>query len=248
MKYFEMPNASYTKRYRQLKNVTKNNDMEKEQKHPLLKATEQEKIAYISIVASIASADNNVSSDEIDNLLKLCDQVNLSSDGVGKVIAAAKDPNSAPIKQYISELKNSELKYTLIADMYFLGYADDELTDDEITEIKSISSKLNVKKDQVEAIAKYVKAMIDQAKGKIEGKETLKNVGSEVAGSLAAAGVPLGAVAVSGSVFGLSAAGMTSGLAALGLGFGMATGIGAVAAIGVASFIGVRWAIKKLTD
>lgn len=222
--------------------------MKKENKHPLINSSENEKIAYLSIVASIASADNNVSSEEIDNLLKLGDQVNLTSDGVGKIIAAAKDPNSAPIKQYISELKNSELKFTLIADMYFLGYADDKMTKDEISEIKSISNKLNVKSDQVEAIAKYVKAMIDQAKGKIEGKETLKNVGSEVAGSLAAAGVPLGAVAVSGSVFGLSAAGMTSGLAALGLGFGMATGIGAVAAIGVASFIGVRWAIRKLTD
>ena len=220
--------------------------MEKEQKHPLLKATDKEKVAYLSIVATIAAADRNVSSDEIDNLLKLGEQVKISSDGLGKIISAAKEPNSAPIKEYIAELKSSELRFTLVADMYFLGYADDKLTKDEIDEIKKISQQLNVKNEQVEAIAKYVKAMIDQAKGKIEGKETLKNVGSEVAGSLAAAGVPLGAVAVSGSVFGLSAAGMTSGLAALGLGFGMATGIGAVAAIGVVSFIGVRWAIKKI--
>jgi uncharacterized tellurite resistance protein B-like protein len=220
--------------------------MEKEQKHPLLKATDNEKVAYLSIVATIAAADGNISSDEIDNLIKLGEQVKISSDGLGKIISAAKEPNSAPIKKYIEELKSSELRFTLIADMYFLGYADDELTKDEIDEIKKISEQLNVKNEQVEAIAKYVKAMIDQAKGKIKGKETLKNVGSEVAGSLAAAGVPLGAVAVSGSVFGLSAAGMTSGLAALGLGFGMATGIGAVAAIGVVSFIGVRWATKKI--
>jgi len=222
--------------------------MEKDKKHPLLDASEIEKVAYLSVVGAIAAADGEVTSDEIGNLLKLGEQVKISSEGLGKIIAAAKNPNEAPIENYISDLKDSELRFTLVADMYFLGYADDKLTQDEIDEIKQISKKLNVNDQQVDAIAKYVKAMTDQAKGKIEGKEALKNAGSDVAGSLAAAGVPLGAVAVSGSVFGLSAAGMTSGLAALGLGFGMATGIGVVAAIGVASFLGVRWAVKKMMN
>jgi len=222
--------------------------MEKDKKHPLLDAIEEEKVAYLSIVGAIATADGNITSNEIDNLLKLGEQVKISSEGLGKIIAAAKNPNEAPIDRYIAELKDSKLRFTLIADMYFLGYADDKLTQSEIDEIKLISKKLNVTNQQVEAIAKYVKAMTDQAKGKIEGEEALKNVGSDVAGSLAAAGVPLGAVAVSGSVFGLSAAGMTSGLAALGLGFGMATGISVVVTIGVASFLGVRWAVKKIMD
>ncbi len=64
-----------------------------------------------------------------------------------------------------------------------------------------------------------------------------------------AVGVPLGAVYLSGSVMGLSAAGMTSGLATLGMGgilglSSMATGIGAVVIIGVVAYKG----IKHLTD
>ena len=222
--------------------------MEEKQKHPLFSSKEEEKVAYLYIVASIAAIDGSVSSDEINNLIKLAEQVAISSDGLGKIISAAKEPQSAPIKKYIAELRKSDLRYTLVADMFFLGYADDKLTKEEVDEINLISGQLNVKQEQVEAIKKYAKAMVDQAKGKVKGKETLKNMGSDIASSLAASGVPLGAVAVSGSVFGLSAAGMTSGLAALGLGFGMATGIGVVAAIGVASFMGVRWAIKKVNN
>ena len=43
---------------------------------------------------------------------------------------------------------------------------------------------------------------------------------------MTAVGVPIAAVVYSGSVVGLSAAGITSGLAALGLGLGMVPGIG----------------------
>lgn len=67
-----------------------------------------------------------------------------------------------------------------------------------------------------------------------------------LAAKSAAVGVPLVAVYLSGSVIGLSAAGITSGLAALGFGglFGlsaMVTGIGAVLVLGVAVYQIVRW-------
>jgi len=61
----------------------------------------------------------------------------------------------------------------------------------------------------------------------------------------AAVGTPLAAVYLSGSVIGLSAAGMTSGLATLGMGgvlgmSSMATGIGVAVLIGVGTYAGVR--------
>ncbi len=62
----------------------------------------------------------------------------------------------------------------------------------------------------------------------------------------AAVGVPIAAVYLSGSVVGLSAAGVTSGLAALGLGgilglSSMVTGIGAVILLGVGVYKGMQW-------
>jgi len=62
----------------------------------------------------------------------------------------------------------------------------------------------------------------------------------ELAAKAAAAGVPLGAVYISGSVVGLSAAGVTSGLAALGLGMGMTGGLAIIGVIGVLSYKGVK--------
>ena len=68
-------------------------------------------------------------------------------------------------------------------------------------------------------------------------KETLAKAG--------AVGVPMAAVYLSGSVLGVSAAGMTSGLAALGMGgilgfSSMFTGIGVAVLIGVGAYKGVR--------
>lgn len=83
----------------------------------------------------------------------------------------------------------------------------------------------------------------------LESKPTIKDkqrkLGGDVVASLAATGVPVGAVAVTGSVTGISAAGITSGLATLGAG-SMVGGIAVVAGIGVISFLGVKWVVSKM--
>lgn len=68
----------------------------------------------------------------------------------------------------------------------------------------------------------------------------------EFAAKGAAVGIPIAAVYMSGSVVGLSAAGVTSGLSALGLGgilglSSMVTGIGVAVLIGVAAYKGLKW-------
>lgn len=218
--------------------------MSQEQEHPLKKYSEKEKVAYLSIVATLVSADGEVSDKEIANIRALCKAVDLSAEGIGKIIAVAENPNTAPINQYINDLKSSELRFTLLTDMWFLAYADEKLETSEINHINEIGSKLNVSQEQIAALKKYVDAVIKASKAG-EGAN-MKDLGGDVAATLAATGIPLGAVAVSGTVFGLSAAGITSGLAALGLGFGMATGIGAVAVIGVGSYFAVKWLWKKI--
>jgi hypothetical protein len=66
-----------------------------------------------------------------------------------------------------------------------------------------------------------------------------------ISSKAAAVGTPLAAVYLSGSVVGMSAAGLTSGLASLGMGgmlglSSMATGIGVAVLIGVGAYAGVR--------
>jgi hypothetical protein len=113
-------------------------------------------------------------------------------------------------------------------------------------EIGEIADTLGINSAQQSAIDRYVAAMLRANKTKGSEADGLKKLGGEVAAGLAAAGVPIAAVGMSGSAAGLGAAGITSGLAALGMGLGVATGIGVALGIGVASYFGVRWLSKKV--
>jgi hypothetical protein len=110
-----------------------------------------------------------------------------------------------------------------------------------------LASQLKVNDEQISAMRQYVDAVL-QAKAVGASDGNLKKLGGEVAASLASVGVPVGAVAVSGSVFGLSAAGITSGLAALGMGLGMVPGIGVAVGIGVGAYFAVKWLWKQIVE
>lgn len=74
------------------------------------------------------------------------------------------------------------------------------------------------------------------------GKEIAKNVGC----TGAAVGTGIGAVAATG-VPGLSAVGISTGLATLGIG-SMALGVGVVAALGAGTFVGVKKLLDSIFD
>lgn len=71
----------------------------------------------------------------------------------------------------------------------------------------------------------------------------IKKNAKELAAKAVAAGMPLAAVYISGSVVGMSAAGITSGSAALGMGMGMTGGLVVVGLIGIVTYKG----LKRLT-
>jgi len=215
-----------------------------EGKHPLIDYPEDGKIAYLSIVASMAAADNEVADEEISALRELCKSVEISSKGLGLIMATAEDPSGAPIEEYLKQLSASELRFSLMTDIIAMAFADEKVTFEEEEEIGEIAKLLKIKPEQIGAIRKYVEAIhIAQTSGNTE--ETLKKLGGDVAAGLASTGVPIAAVTVAGT-YGVSAAGITSGLAALGLGFGMMTGIGTAVALGVGTYAGTRWLYKKI--
>ena len=161
------------------------------------------------------------------------------------MIAAAERPDEVHVKQVVARLRSSDLRFTLMTDLFFMAYADDKLVEAEKHKLGELADALSITKEQRLAIKKYVEAVRKAATAQGVSAEELKQLGGTVAASLGSAGIPIAAVAVLG-VPGLSAAGITSGLAALGLGLGMASGIGVAVAIGVGSFFGIRWLYKKL--
>ena len=111
--------------------------------------------------------------------------------------------------------------------------------------IMDIADKYDIDKKQLEVIEM---ACINDEKilrGEVNDEDIVKN-SKELAAKAATVGIPVTAIYLSGSVVGLSAAGVTSGLAALGLGgvlglSSMVTGIGVAVLIGVGTYKGIKW-------
>ena len=220
--------------------------MPKADGHPLESYSEKEKVEYLSILSCLAAADGEVADEEIKALRMLSKLVGVESKGRASVFSAAENPASVDIEKYLGNLSGSDLRYSLLTDLFLIAYADDSLDDSEVREIDDICKKLKIRDDQKSAIKKYAEAL-HKAKDADGDSDRWKKLGGDVAAGLASAGVPIAAVAASGSVAGLSAAGITSGLAALGLGLGMTTGIGVAVAIGIGSYVGVHWLYNKIT-
>ncbi len=105
---------------------------------------------------------------------------------------------------------------------------------------------MGITQEQVDAI-KSIQENLDKVKDIPSNSERFKQVIKESAANLAAVGVPITAIAASGSVFGLSATGITSGLAALGALVGGGMLVGAVIVV-PAIALGAAYGAKKLFD
>jgi len=110
--------------------------------------------------------------------------------------------------------------------------------------IRELQGLLNINDDKAEFIISEIQKNKDIL-DKRQNDDQIKNSMKETLAKAGAVGVPMAAVYLSGSVLGVSAAGMTSGLAALGMGgilgfSSMFTGIGVAVLLGVGAYKGVR--------
>ena len=110
--------------------------------------------------------------------------------------------------------------------------------------IRELQGLLNISDDKAYFIIGEIQKNKDIL-SKRQNDDQIKNGLKETMAKAGAVGVPMAAVYLSGSVVGVSAAGMTSGLAALGMGgilgfSSMFTGIGVAVLLGVGAYKGVR--------
>ena len=110
--------------------------------------------------------------------------------------------------------------------------------------IRELQGLLNINDDKADFIIGEIQKNKDIL-SKRQNDDQIKNGLKETMAKAGAVGVPMAAVYLSGSVVGVSAAGMTSGLAALGMGgilgfSSMFTGIGVAVLLGVGAYKGVR--------
>ena len=222
---------------------------EEQKKHPLEAYSENEQIAYLSILSAVCYVDKEFGDKEKRQLDILLAQLKISDEGKAKIYSSVfslQQENKLTHLEAIQNLGNSELKYTLISDLCLFSLVDSKFTDEEYQYIIGIGEALGITQEQVDAI-KSVQENLDKIKDIPSNSERFKQVIRDSAAGLAAVGVPTAAIAVSGTVLGLSATGITSGLAALGLLVGGGMLAGAVIVV-PAIAIGTAYGVKKLFD
>ncbi len=205
-----------------------------------------DRVAYATVVGSMAAADDVVDTAELEKLAALCAALGLPADETERVKLAAQSHHPDEARAALERLANVDLRFTLYTDCLLLAYADDQVAPQERTALADIAATLRITDEQAAALEDYVKVAHDAVKPGADHDE-LKRRSAGVADKLAAVGVPAGALALGSAAF-LGVSGIATGLAAVGLGLGIASGFGAVVGLGVGTAYGVRWLHHKLAD
>ncbi|MBS6044883.1 MAG: hypothetical protein KH936_04585 [Neisseria sp.] len=233
---------------------------EESQLVPIEQMSDLLKTAYVQCIVNMAYFnDNKIDEKELAEILVLMSRIDLNAKS--RMVIRSYMADSEKLETVDSLLKmiaenepGGQLKrihLSLLKDLINTYISSQEITGDiSIESIRdfeflSLNRKLfNITDDDIAVILSAINAdrkILNDELTDDQIVSLLKNVSSKAA----AVGVPIAAVYLSGSVIGMSAAGITSGLSALGLGglfglSGMMTGIGVAVLLGVAAHSGVR--------
>ena len=154
--------------------------------------SEDEKTAYLSAIASLATADRQASPAEGQFLQALCQQAGLSASSTQQVSAAAQDPNNESIQQHLDVLKNSDLRYSLITDLISFSRADGAYSNDEEAMVDKMSQYLGINQQQQQTL----ETVVDQAANVPHDPQDPAKEGffSSIGDKLSGVGIPKGAL------------------------------------------------------
>lgn len=228
--------------------------VEEDQLKTIAEMPEELKVAYIKILVNMTfSDDEQIDSQELSEILALMTKLELNADTRFKIrnyITEISKDNIEQVETLIEVIKdNSEsthhklLMISLVKDIIntHFGTKNAELQDFEF--LNNHQKLFNVSDDEIALAFSAIKYDYKILNADLDDEAIIKNL-KTLASNAASVGVPLGAVYLSGSI-GMSAAGITSGLASLGMGgvlgfSGMVTGIGVAVLLGVGVYKGVQ--------
>ncbi len=110
--------------------------------------SDQEKGAYLSAIASIATADTQASPVEIEHLTHLCEAADLSAEQQESVLNAGRDATQSGLIASLNVLKGSELKYSLLTDLFAFAKSDGNYSESEQRSVQKIADYLEIDETQ----------------------------------------------------------------------------------------------------
>jgi uncharacterized tellurite resistance protein B-like protein len=117
--------------------------------------SDSEKTAYLGAIASIATADRQASGEELAYISGLCQAANLSPEQTATVQKAAIDLSGNELTKNLDVLKNSDLKFSLVADLMTFAKADNDYNQEENDSIHKIAGYLGVDQQQFSLLDQF---------------------------------------------------------------------------------------------
>jgi hypothetical protein len=196
-------------------------------------------VAFYGLSFAAAIVDGEIEKDEMLIIYETLDLSPLSEEYRKKVHEFIINPPD--IESCLEKLSNGsdELRFAVVVSVVEVVLADDIIVPEEQDLLDKVCEQLKVQNSQRDAIIHFVKESRRIQREGLDDNTAEKVLKNAISG-LGAVGVPITAVYFSGTVIGLSAAGITSGLAALGLGAGMIPGVGVAILVGVGVFLGLK--------
>jgi len=215
--------------------------------------SESVKVAYIKAIINMAYDNDDVIDDkEFAEILLLMTRLDLSTESRFSLRAyMASTDEVTPLEQLLAQI-NAEcpdgqiksLHISLTKDLINLFFCTGGSSIQNFAFLQKNRSLLKVTDEEIELAVMAIQNDHNMLKDDVTDDQIVSAL-KALSAKAAAVGTPLAAVYLSGSVVGMSAAGLTSGLASLGMGgmlglSSMATGIGVAVLIGVGAYAGVR--------
>ncbi|WP_413793968.1 MULTISPECIES: hypothetical protein [unclassified Pseudomonas] len=211
------------------------------------------KVAYVQAVINMAYDNDDIIDDkEFAEILQLMTRLDLSPETRFTLRAYmgssdAQIPLETLLAQIDSQSPAGQIKalhISLVKDLINLFYSTGGRDIGAFAFLQKNRGLLIVSDEEIELAVLAIKNDHDMLRDDMTDDQIVSAL-KLLSAKAAAVGTPLAAVYLSGSVVGMSAAGLTSGLASLGMGgllgmSGMMTGIGVAVLIGVGTYAGVR--------
>jgi uncharacterized tellurite resistance protein B-like protein len=118
--------------------------------------TDEEKGAYLGALASLATADQSASQEELDHLSEIADAAEISAAQKEMVLRAAKEITPEELKKCLDILRSSDLRFSLVAELITFAKADGNYDDAERKNIEGLASQLGLSEKQFSLLDSFV--------------------------------------------------------------------------------------------
>jgi len=215
----------------------------------LVEMSDEFKVNYLKLIVNMTFEDDgDVDETELAEILLLSTRLHLTVKARSDVRKYIQDieSNIEPVENILASIRglsdqsqHQSIMISLAKDMVNTYYSSKSATNGDVPFLLKHQVAMDLSDDDLQFAKDAVSEAFQILKDDVDDNVIRENA-SKLASTAAAVGAPIAAVYISGSVVGLSASGITSGLATLGLGMGMTGGLAILGAVGFLTYTGVR--------